>query len=79
VDTDVLYPNYHAENKMLHFNANQKWYWLPDQAESEVLVFKAVDSNGSYPSRQLMSLSLMPSADFLSMSPWGIPTTRARG
>lgn len=52
VDTDVIYPNYVAENRMLHFNANQKWYWLPDQAANEVLVFKAVDSDDCTSSRE---------------------------
>ncbi|KAL2368596.1 hypothetical protein RJZ57_007021 [Blastomyces gilchristii] len=45
VDTDVIYPNYIAENRMLHFDADQKWYWLPDQTADEVLVFKAIDSD----------------------------------
>lgn len=45
VESDVIYPNYVAENFLVHFNENQKWYWLPDQAEDEVLVFKAVDSD----------------------------------
>jgi hypothetical protein len=30
---------------MLHFDAAQKWYWLPDQTDTEVIVFKAVDSD----------------------------------
>ncbi|KAF4453901.1 hypothetical protein F53441_3426 [Fusarium austroafricanum] len=45
VENDVIYPNYVAENLMIHYNEGQKWYWLPDQAEDEVLVFKAVDSD----------------------------------
>ena len=45
VASDVIYPNYLAENRLVHYNDNQRWYWLPDQAENEVLVFKAVDSN----------------------------------
>jgi hypothetical protein len=45
VPTDIIYPNYVAENCMVHFNENQKWYWLPDQEADEVLVFKAVDSD----------------------------------
>ncbi|KAI1411460.1 hypothetical protein F5Y13DRAFT_165750 [Hypoxylon sp. FL1857] len=44
VATDIIYPNYVAENRMVHFNENQKWYWLPDQTEDEILVFKAVDT-----------------------------------
>jgi hypothetical protein len=45
VENDVIYPNYVAENLMIHYNERQRWYWLPDQAEDEVLVFKAVDSD----------------------------------
>jgi hypothetical protein len=45
VETDVIWPNYIAENRALHFNDQQKWFWLPDQAEDEVLVFKATDSD----------------------------------
>ncbi|TAQ86919.1 hypothetical protein B7494_g4747 [Chlorociboria aeruginascens] len=37
VDADVIYPNYLAENRMVHFNEDQKWYWLPDQAANEIL------------------------------------------
>ena len=44
VPTDIIYPNYVAENCMLHFNEKQQWYWLPDQKADEILVFKAVDS-----------------------------------
>ncbi|KID83612.1 hypothetical protein MGU_09091 [Metarhizium guizhouense ARSEF 977] len=45
VPSDVIYPNYLAENRLVHYNDNQRWYWLSDQAENEVLVFKAVDSD----------------------------------
>jgi len=29
---------------MVHFNENQRWYWLPDQEANEILAFKALDS-----------------------------------
>ncbi|CAI7659319.1 unnamed protein product [Penicillium palitans] len=45
VPSDIIYPNYVAENLMLHYSSNQTWYWLPDQQPDEVLVFKAVDSD----------------------------------
>jgi len=45
--SDVIYPNYLAENRLLHFNDRQNWYWLPDQTTDEVLLFKAVDSDES--------------------------------
>lgn len=41
---DVVHPNYTAENMYLHFNESQKWYWLPDQSEDELLLFKTMDS-----------------------------------
>jgi len=47
VDSDVIYPNYLAENRLVHFNEKQKWYWLPDQIMNEVFLFKAVDSDKS--------------------------------
>ncbi|OAA70228.1 hypothetical protein ISF_02202 [Cordyceps fumosorosea ARSEF 2679] len=49
---DVIYPNYLAENCMIHFNPNQRWYWLPEQESDEILIFKAIDSSNptsSYP------------------------------
>ncbi|KAK2598100.1 hypothetical protein QQS21_005811 [Conoideocrella luteorostrata] len=51
VPTDVIYSSYIAENYMVHFNTNQRWYWLPDHQTDEILVFKAVDSkdSGSWP------------------------------
>ena len=52
VPADIIYPNYVAENRMVHFNENQKWYWLPHQTANEVLVFKAVDSNAPGSSRK---------------------------
>ncbi|KAM7214456.1 hypothetical protein V8F06_010150 [Rhypophila decipiens] len=51
VPADIIYPDYVAENCMVHYDENQKWYWLPEHGENEVLVFKAVDSEkpGSWP------------------------------
>lgn len=44
VPSDVIYPNYLAENFLIHYNEKQEWYWLDEYQENEVLVFKAVDS-----------------------------------
>ncbi|RFN50508.1 hypothetical protein FIE12Z_5271 [Fusarium flagelliforme] len=62
VENDVIYPNYVAENLMIHYSERQRWYWLPDQAEDEVLVFKAVDSdknkyNRMSPSQELCRIA----------------------
>ncbi|CAK7229737.1 hypothetical protein SCUCBS95973_007329 [Sporothrix curviconia] len=49
--SDVVYPQYVAENYMVHYSPRQKWYWLPDHQPDEILVFKAFDSGdaGSWP------------------------------
>jgi hypothetical protein len=45
VDTDIVYQNFVAENCMIHYNRNQKWHYLAEQQDSEILVFKAADSD----------------------------------
>ncbi|KAL1966998.1 hypothetical protein VTN77DRAFT_3522 [Rasamsonia byssochlamydoides] len=35
------------ENMQVHYNPEQKWYWLPDQLPSELLIFKNADSRSS--------------------------------
>ncbi|TPX18958.1 uncharacterized protein E0L32_011351 [Thyridium curvatum] len=47
IASDVLYPNFIAENHLIHHNEKQKWYWLPEQTDKEVLVFKALDTGCS--------------------------------
>lgn len=32
------------ENTQVHYNAEQRWYWLPDQLSSELMIFKNADS-----------------------------------
>ncbi|OCK76176.1 hypothetical protein K432DRAFT_419377 [Lepidopterella palustris CBS 459.81] len=44
VPSDVIYRKFVAENCLIHYNKAQKWYYLGDQDPSEVLIFKAVDS-----------------------------------
>jgi hypothetical protein len=39
VDRDAAF-----ENTQVHFNPNQKWYYLPSQMPFEVLLFKNADS-----------------------------------
>lgn len=55
VASDVIYPNYLAENYMVHFNPNQRWYWLPKHESDEILVFKAIDSGNPTSSRKFPS------------------------
>lgn len=46
VPSDIIFsPDSITENFTVHFNPEQKWYWLPNQSEDEVLVFKAFDSD----------------------------------
>ena len=35
------------ENVMLHFSTAHKWHYLSDQTDSELLIFRQVDSRGS--------------------------------
>ncbi len=39
VDRDAVF-----ENTQVHFNPGQKWYYLPNQMPSELLIFKNADS-----------------------------------
>jgi hypothetical protein len=42
VDKDAVF-----ENTQVHFNPEQKWYYLPDQMPEELLIFKNADSQKS--------------------------------
>jgi hypothetical protein len=39
VDEDAVF-----ENTQVHFNPEQKWYYLPDHMPEELLIFKNADS-----------------------------------
>lgn len=43
--TDMVYPEYFTENLSLRFNRQQKWFYLSDHKEDEIIVFKQSDSN----------------------------------
>lgn len=78
--SDIIYPNYVAENLMLHYRSNQTWYWLPDQQPDEVLVFKAVDSDKRYNHRtspRILQTLVEMIADSVSLCAWRIPSPRA--
>ena len=78
VSSDVLYPKYVTENMYLHFDESQKWYWLPDQSEDELLLFKAMDSGSSCSWREQLNLSCYKFAKYTdSMSSWRLPTAIA--
>ncbi|KAK0727160.1 hypothetical protein B0T26DRAFT_119283 [Lasiosphaeria miniovina] len=42
----VFDPSTARENLMVHFNANQRWYYLSEQLPSELWVFRQCDSSG---------------------------------
>lgn len=64
VPTDIIYPKYQAENFMIHFNPSQRWYWIPDHQDDEVLVFKAIDSESLTSYRKLQYAILPQASDF---------------
>lgn len=46
VPSDIIFsPDSITENFTVHFNSQQRWYWLPNQMDDEALVFKAFDSD----------------------------------
>ncbi|SPO03436.1 uncharacterized protein DNG_06119 [Cephalotrichum gorgonifer] len=45
IPADAVYERVVAENAMIHSDPTQAWYYLGDQKASEVLVFKAADSD----------------------------------
>jgi hypothetical protein len=44
---DIVYENFVTENLQVMHNPDQKWFYLPDQTTSEVLIFKSADSEHS--------------------------------
>jgi len=44
---DIVYENFVTENLQIMHNPDQKWFYLPDQTTSEVLIFKSADSEHS--------------------------------
>jgi len=43
VDRDAVF-----ENTQVHFNPQQKWYYLPNQLPSELLIFKNADGDAQH-------------------------------
>jgi hypothetical protein len=43
VDRDATF-----ENTQVHYNADQKWYYLPNQLPQELLIFKNADSEAMF-------------------------------
>ncbi|KAI0190347.1 hypothetical protein F4808DRAFT_453878 [Astrocystis sublimbata] len=43
--SDVVYEKWVTENLQVHFRDTQEWYYLPDQTEDEVLIFKSAEGS----------------------------------
>ena len=43
VDRDAVF-----ENTQIYYNPEQKWYYLPNQMPSELLIFKNADSESEF-------------------------------
>ncbi|KAF1738929.1 hypothetical protein CRV24_000858 [Beauveria bassiana] len=43
---DAIRKNRVDENAILHYNENHKWYFMPNQTEEELIVFRNADSLG---------------------------------
>ena len=41
---DEVFPTVANEVFQIHHNAQHRWYWVPDQLDSEVVIFQAFDS-----------------------------------
>jgi hypothetical protein len=41
---DIVYVDFVTENLQVRYNCSQAWYFLPDQQEDEVLIFKSAES-----------------------------------
>lgn len=41
---DIVFDDFVTENLQVFHNPSSQWYYLPDQKDSEVLVFKSADS-----------------------------------
>jgi hypothetical protein len=54
VTADILYPAFAGENRMLQYADEQRWYYLPEQDPSELLLFKASDSDPKYQNSKSM-------------------------
>ena len=42
---DIVYRNWSTENLQVHYHEDQRWYYLPEQMPSEVLIFKSAESD----------------------------------
>ncbi|KAI5853291.1 hypothetical protein GGS23DRAFT_608388 [Durotheca rogersii] len=44
---DIVYPDWFTENVQVQYSPGQQWYYLPDHATNEVIIFKSAESNAS--------------------------------
>ncbi|RKK89168.1 hypothetical protein BFJ68_g16773 [Fusarium oxysporum] len=50
--SDAVYPEWAYENILIHYHPNQKWYYFSALQESEIMLFKCVDSDASAQGRK---------------------------
>lgn len=48
---DIIYPDYIIDDRRVHYNEDQRWYWLPDQTANNILVFGLADTEDPTASR----------------------------
>lgn len=56
---DQVFTDTVRENQMVRFNSRQNWYYLSGQTQSELLVFRQVDSEHNQGTQQLALLTLL--------------------
>ncbi|KAK0102664.1 hypothetical protein ONS95_006268 [Cadophora gregata] len=42
---DIVYKDWVTENVQVNYASTQRWYWLPEQTVSELIIFKSADSD----------------------------------
>jgi hypothetical protein len=57
---DIVYETFATENLQIMHNTDQKWFYLPDQATSEALIFKSADSEHSQAPGEVPATILPP-------------------
>jgi hypothetical protein len=56
---DALHYKRVGENSLLHQSDTQRWYYLSDMREDDLIVFRNVDSEGKLPRKSYDVISLM--------------------
>ena len=57
--SDAVYPEWAYENILVHHHTDQKWHYFSALQESETMLFKCTDSDGTASGRKFWSLLIM--------------------